>query len=109
MVFPVCKKNPDPQIQINGFVVTDAFGNIITNIGSVDDDWKTGPFTSMPLKEQELLNAGDSLPPLNTVVSNITVYPAYPNPSSLQTRFTCSSTDSVVLRTLIVDESGTVL
>jgi len=103
-----CRKNSDPPISINGFVVTDAFGNVITNIGSVDDDWKTGSFSSLPVKEQELLHSGDSLPPLNTVVSNVTVYPAYPNPAAYETRFTCNSTDSVVLRIMIVDEKGTV-
>lgn len=108
MLLPACKKNSDPLISINGFVVTDHFGNIIANIGSVEDDWKTGPLSSLPTKEQELLNDDDSLPPLNTVVSNVSIVPAYPNPASLETRFTCSSSDSVVLRMLIVDENATV-
>jgi len=107
-VFLSCNKNSQPAIPINGFVVTDAYGNVMTNIGAVDDDWKIGSLSTLPAKEQEVLMNHDSLPPLSTAMSDVTVYPAYPNPASLQSSFTCTSKDSVLMHMIIVDEKATV-
>lgn len=103
--FPCCKKDKD-KINISGFLITDAFGNSMTTIGNADDDWKLKDWSTLSGFEKSLFDFPDTVSLNGTAVSNVQIYPAYPNPVSSSSAIGFSSTDTVKLKIVLVDSKG---
>jgi hypothetical protein len=103
--FPGCKKDKD-KITISGFLIVDAFGNTITTIGNANDDWKLNDLSTLSAFEKSLFDFPDTVFLNGTVVSNVQIYPAYPNPVSLVSAIAFSSVDTVKLKIVLVDSKG---
>jgi hypothetical protein len=76
-----CKKDKD-KIKISGFQLTDAFGNQMTTIGYVNDDWKLNDWSTLTPFEKSLFDFADTISLSGTVVSAVQIFPSYPNPAS---------------------------
>jgi len=103
-----CKKD-NGDISISGFLLTDVVGNVITNIGNVDDDWKLSAASSLGAREKAFLEFTDTIGLAHTTAGNVEVLPAYPNPVKYSTRLTVNADDSVLLKVVVVNRKGTVL
>ena len=108
-----CKKSgtdkpAKPPIHIEGFQLFDYFGNPMGRIGPADSDWLFINQASLSALEQSFFNSGDSIDPVNTVVTNVQVTP-FPNPVSNSSALHINATDSVKFRLTITDSTGIVL
>lgn len=104
-----CKKSDENvKIKIEGFHLFDGIGNPMGRIGPVDNDWQFINWSSLSSFEQSLLNSTDDINTTNTSVSTVSFHP-YPNPVKFVSAFSSNAADSVKLKVVIVDESGTIL
>lgn len=100
-----CKKDKD-KIKISGFQITDAFGNQMTTIGYVDDDWKLNDWSSLSPFEKSLFDFPDTVSLNGTLTGTVQIFPAYPNPSSSYSSLSFSSSDTVKMKIVLVDANG---
>jgi hypothetical protein len=103
-----CKKE-EGGLSISGFLLTDAFGNVITSKGPVADDWQLSPGSSLSVKEKSFLDFADTTGVEHTGMTTINVYPSYPNPVVNASTITVKADDSVLLKLVIVNNEGEVL
>jgi hypothetical protein len=100
-----CKKDKD-KINISGFLITDAFGNTVTTVGNASDDWKLRDWSAISEFERSLFDFPDTVSLNGTVVGDVQITPAYPNPVSTASAIAFSATDTVKLKIVLVDSKG---
>lgn len=99
-----CKKDkkPSAQIQISGFMLVDASGSYIGQIGDASDDWELK--NSLSAEEMKLFDFPTALSLDNTVETTVFRLNPYPNPFSNSQSYFTAAGDSVLLRFVVVDE-----
>lgn len=109
LLLTACNKdNTSKDISIEGFRITDYYGNFLFYQGTPDNDWKF----SGGLNDQEmaLFNFEPGINIDNTVVSEInTAVEAYPNPCFDRLSLLLNLKDSVLVKIVITDEKLNVL
>jgi hypothetical protein len=109
-----CKKSannnmpPKAPIKIEGFSLYDNLGNPFGRIGAMDSDWLFINPASLSTLEQSFLNLPDTTNAVNTVMTSVMISP-FPNPVSNVSAIAVQSADSVKLKLVITDSTGTVL
>lgn len=107
-----CRKDKAPPdvITIQGFVLTDGLGNVITTVGgNTADDWQIRNWSELSATEQSFLNFSDNINLANTSVATLQNPIAYPNPVAHSQLMYFGSADSVKLKMAIVDSKGHIL
>ena len=99
-----CKKDkkPAPVIQITGFALVDNFGNYIGQVGDDRDDWQL--HTSLSAKEMALFDFNTNYTLDNTLESTQIDFEPYPNPFANTQSYSARSTDSVLIKVVVVNE-----
>jgi hypothetical protein len=102
-----CKKDKS-LIKIEGFHMTDPVGNDMGHYGAADDDWTFR--TSLSAREMALFDFPVTATLDNTAEGTVGLtLAAYPNPTLDYQNFTLQSSDSVLLKLVIVNDNLEVL
>jgi hypothetical protein len=94
------------RIHIEGFLLTDNFGNVMGEIGNASDDWNLINWDQLTPLEKSFLEFTDGINMANTRVTTVAEPVAFSNPFQQQSNIHFRSDDSIKLKIAIVDASG---
>lgn len=108
--FISCVKSPQDDkpelIKIEGFSLTDSYGNYTGQVGETDTDWRLIDWKLLTPLEKSFLDFADEINMANTRVTRVLSPVAFPNPFPQQSYFYMHADDSVKLKIALVDAKG---